>query len=111
MELLTVQETAALLRVSPVTVRRYISSGRLTAVHVGRNVRIEREDVEKLPTQVDDTAGERPKLRKTGYLTMDDPLWKLVGIATSTDGVTDVSANKHKYLAEGYLSKHLHTSE
>ena len=31
----------------------------------------------------------------------DDPLWNLVGIGHSGKG--DVSANKHKYLAEAYL--------
>jgi hypothetical protein len=31
----------------------------------------------------------------------DDPLWKLVGIGHSGRG--DISANKHKYLAEVYL--------
>jgi hypothetical protein len=30
-----------------------------------------------------------------------DPLWNLVGIGHS--GLGDVSANKHQYLAEGYL--------
>ena len=33
--------------------------------------------------------------------TADDPLWKLVGIGHSGKG--DISANKHKYLAEAYL--------
>ena len=31
----------------------------------------------------------------------DDPLWKLVGIGHSGKG--DISANKHKYLADAYL--------
>ena len=31
----------------------------------------------------------------------DDPLWKLVGIGHSGRG--DISANKHKYLADAYL--------
>jgi hypothetical protein len=31
----------------------------------------------------------------------EDPLWKLVGIGHSGKG--DISANKHKYLAEAYL--------
>jgi hypothetical protein len=31
----------------------------------------------------------------------DDPLWKLIGIGHSGKG--DISANKHKYLAEAYL--------
>ncbi len=33
--------------------------------------------------------------------TADDPLWKLVGIGHSGRG--DISANKHKYLADAYL--------
>jgi hypothetical protein len=32
-------------------------------------------------------------------------LRNLVGLATSRDGATDVSSNKHKYLAEAYLPK------
>lgn len=35
----------------------------------------------------------------------DDPLWKLVGIGHS-GGPGDVSANKHKYLADAYLHHH-----
>ena len=49
MELLTVAETAAYLKVSTVTVRRYIASKRLPCVRVGRNIRVRREDVESLP--------------------------------------------------------------
>ena len=52
MELLTVQETAKLLKVSPITIRRYIKSGRLAAVKVGRAVRIRREAVEGLLTPI-----------------------------------------------------------
>lgn len=36
---------------------------------------------------------------------VDDPLWKLVGIGHS-GGPGDVSANKHKYLADAYLHHH-----
>jgi len=35
--------------------------------------------------------------------THDDPLWSIVGIFRS-EGPGDVSENKHKYLAEAYLS-------
>lgn len=38
-------------------------------------------------------------------VTKDDPLWKLVGIGHS-GGPGDVSANKHKYLADAYLHHH-----
>jgi excisionase family DNA binding protein len=39
MELLTVKETAQLLRVSPITIRRYIASGRLEAERFAFGVR------------------------------------------------------------------------
>jgi excisionase family DNA binding protein len=48
MDLLTVHETAALLKVNPDTVRRYITSGRLPAVRIGRRVRIHKEAIEAL---------------------------------------------------------------
>jgi hypothetical protein len=36
-------------------------------------------------------------------LTADDPIWGMVGaMTTSSDGATDVSANKYKYLADAY---------
>lgn len=47
MELLTVREAAAMLRVSQVTLRRYVASGKLPAVRVGRNVRIDRVAVQR----------------------------------------------------------------
>ncbi len=34
--------------------------------------------------------------------TSDDPLWKIVGLIDDPNGPTDVSSNKHKYLAEVY---------
>jgi excisionase family DNA binding protein len=46
MELLTVNEVATMLRVSPLTVRRHIASGRLRALRVGRRIRVPRECVE-----------------------------------------------------------------
>jgi len=48
MELLTVHETAAMLKVNPDTVRRYITSGRLSAVRIGRHVRVPKEAIEAL---------------------------------------------------------------
>jgi excisionase family DNA binding protein len=103
MDLLTVQETAAMLRVSTVTVRRYIASGRLAAIRVGRGVRIEREAVEHFVTPVDlrDTPSEldgRP-------FTFDDPLWEIVG-TVDDDGPTDFSINADKYLADVYADTH-----
>ncbi len=52
MELLTVKETAQMLRVSQITVRRYIASGRLPAQRVGRGIRVRREAIEDFVTPV-----------------------------------------------------------
>ncbi len=46
--LLSREQVAALLAVSVRSVRRYTDSGRLPSVHVGRNVRYRRADVERL---------------------------------------------------------------
>ncbi len=47
-----------------------------------------------------------PKQRRTRgrVLTEDDPLFDLIGIGHS-GGPGDVSANKHRYLAEAYRAK------
>ena len=105
MELLTVREAAALLKVAPITIRRYVADGRLAAVRVGRGVRLTREAVEKFAKPL--TKGQRRQVRlpEGRPFTKDDSLWNLVGI-WDEDGPTDVSQNKHKYLAEAYGDLH-----
>jgi hypothetical protein len=54
---------------------------------------------------------EQPRkgTRKRSTATTTKPnawLTGLIGIARSTDGVTDVSANKQKYLADAYANPH-----
>lgn len=51
-EFLTIKETAELLRLSPVTIRRYINSGALAAVRVGRAIRVRPEAIERFVIQV-----------------------------------------------------------
>ncbi|MDO8672751.1 MAG: hypothetical protein Q7O66_15170 [Dehalococcoidia bacterium] len=49
----------------------------------------------------------RPRKRtriKGRPIRRDDPLWNIVGIGRSS-GPTDVSVNKHKYLAEAYTPR------
>ena len=46
-ELLTVDETAARLRVHPITVRRHIKQGKLRAVRAGGRIRVRQEDLER----------------------------------------------------------------
>ena len=53
-DLLTVKEVASLLKVSPVTIKRYLKQGYLPAYHVGpRAIRIRREDLRRLLTKAD----------------------------------------------------------
>jgi hypothetical protein len=62
-------------------------------------LREEREDVAMLtPLKPVTKRGVRGK-----PTTADDPLWKLVGIGHSGKG--DISANKHKYLAEASMPR------
>jgi hypothetical protein len=45
--------------------------------------------------------------RKGGILTKEDSLWNIVGVADRPgDRITDISENKHKYLAEAYADTH-----
>jgi len=98
MELLTIRETAQVLKVNPITVRRYIAGGRLPAVKVGKGVRVRREAVERLLTPV---APQTKRPLPTGrVLTYDDPLWQLVGSAT--DARPSDAAKKHEYLADAF---------
>jgi hypothetical protein len=47
----------------------------------------------------------RLRRRKTGVLTKDDALFNIIGLAKGLpDGVTDVSSNKYKYLADAYAA-------
>lgn len=126
MDLLTVNETARLLRVSPITIRRYIASGKLSAERVGRGVRVRREAIEDFVTPIAPSAGKlengldddlveiyspsspdeeeaEPDELVGQPFTMDDPLWNMFGIGESDDP-TEVAENKHEYLAEAYLS-------
>jgi excisionase family DNA binding protein len=52
MDFLTADETAQLLRVSPITLRCYIASGRLAAARGGRGVRVRREAIDAFITPV-----------------------------------------------------------
>jgi len=102
-ELLTVQETAALLRVAPVTVRRYIAAGRLATVRVGRGVRVQREAVERFVGAVPAPTPSATMLPPGEPTSAEDPLWSLIGIFDAdADGATDVAEHKHRYLADAY---------
>jgi excisionase family DNA binding protein len=96
MELSTVQETAQILKVAPLTIRRYIAEGRLPAVRVGKRVRVRKEALDQFLAPVAAKPARRASSAARGRPTSaEDPLWNIVGIARSV-GPGDVSESKHK---------------
>ena len=57
-ELLTVQEVAAYFRVSRTTVWRWCQTGRVPAIRVGRNWRIQREGLLRLAGDLSEPRGD-----------------------------------------------------
>jgi excisionase family DNA binding protein len=108
MELLTVDETARLLRVTPITVRRYIAAGRLPGLKVGRGVRVRGESVDELLKPIAPSPDKpKPAVKRTKLFSLDDALFGMVGIAAGDGGdVTDVSEQKLRYLVEAYGDNH-----
>ena len=105
MELVTVRETAQMPRVSPISVRRSIASGRLPAMKVGRGVRLHRADVDRLLTVIaPKPVARRPRLPIGTPFTMDDPLWSIIGIGRS-DEPTNTAEHKDEHLADAYAPR------
>ena len=130
MELYTVEETARLLRVSPITIRRYIAAGELEAVRVGRGVRVHREAIDRfvrpLPgtetrphrKPVSESVDRRPAnngLAQSDYradseagneyqLTILESLNLSVGIGRSSEP-TNIAEYKDEYLADAFEAK------
>lgn len=82
--LFNVNQAAFILKVHPLTIRRYIKEGKLKAVKVGGNIRIMEPQLTEFNTEV------KPRPRKTNLLhketpitkvfTVDDPLFRLQGL-------------------------------
>ena len=81
--LLSVKQVAFILRVHPLTVRRYIREKRLKAVRVGGNIRVDENDLQDFHKDVSFTE-QKPKVFKNARLldkqfTRDDPFLRLQG--------------------------------
>ncbi len=107
MALLTVQETAKMLKVTPMTIRRYIAAGRLSAVKVGKLVRIREESLEQLMQPIAANGAEQAKKRPTRLrkpTPTAEALLHLVAIGRSAEP-TDVAKHKDDYLAQSYEAR------
>lgn len=88
--LFNVNQAAYILKVHPLTIRRYIKEGRLKAVKVGGNIRIKESSLQEFnkdfnPTQQEETTKpvNRIKLQSAKVFTLDDPFLRLKGRGAS----------------------------
>lgn len=99
MEYLTVKETAVLLRVSPITVRRYIASGKLPAERVGRGIRVRREAIGELVEPINRDAVSTSDASIGELPTVYEVLYNIIGIGHSGEP-TNIAEFKDEYIAD-----------
>jgi excisionase family DNA binding protein len=84
--LLNINQVAFILKVHPLTVRRYIKEGKLKAVRAAGNVRIKESELvnfNKDFTSAPSKIQEFRKIRPAKVFTLDDPLFRLKGRGAS----------------------------
>lgn len=86
--LLSVRQAAFILKVHPLSIRRYISQGKLKAIKIGGNVRITEQALQDFQREI--TQSPHPteiltKIKKTivKEFTIDDPFLRLKGRGAS----------------------------
>jgi excisionase family DNA binding protein len=88
--LFNVNQAAFILKVHPLTIRRYIKEGKLKAIKSGGNVRIREKDLlefnkDYTPNQVTQGISTKIKLNPAKTFTKDDPLLRLNGRGASIE--------------------------
>ena len=84
--LLNINQVAFILKVHPLTIRRYIKEKKLKAVRAGGNVRVKESELgnfNKDFTAVPSKKQEIKKIRPAKVFTLDDPLFRLKGRGAS----------------------------
>jgi excisionase family DNA binding protein len=85
--LMNVKQVAFILKVHPLTIRRYIRSGKLKAVRAGGNVRIKESSLADFNKDFSSTPSKRQiirnRLNPSKIFTLDDPLFRLKGRGAS----------------------------
>ena len=81
--LLNVNQVAFILKVHPLTIRRYLKEGKLKAVRLGGNIRIKESQLQDFHKDFSPNAS-LPKITKNKQLeiktfSIDDPLFQLKG--------------------------------
>ena len=85
--LFNVNQVAFILKVHPLTVRRYIREGRLKAIKAGGNIRIKESNLNEFnkdfSPQTPNTTLIKNSLKPAKTFTLDDPLFRLKGRGAS----------------------------
>lgn len=92
--LFNINQAAFILKVHPLTVRRYIKEGKLKAFKVGGNVRIKEKDLQEFnkdytPSSRETSSPLKIKLNPAKNFTLEDPLLRLNGRGASIQLSTD----------------------
>lgn len=84
-DLLTVRQVAFVLKVHPLTIRRYIREKKLSAVKISGAVRIKETDLEAFQKVYSSDTTHPHAINKEADHTfsLSDPLWKLEGVGMS----------------------------
>jgi excisionase family DNA binding protein len=80
--LLNVNQVAFILKVHPLTVRRYLRDGKLKAVMIGGNVRIKESQLQEFSKEFSPGIRKHQDIlgkAKIKIFTIDDPLFQLKG--------------------------------
>lgn len=81
--LFNISQVAFILKVHPLTIRRYIREGKLKAVKIGGNIRIKENDLQNFNKEVSPTPSNKqaPREKRTPVkiFTEFDPLFQLQG--------------------------------
>lgn len=89
--LLSVKQVAYILKVHPLSVRRYIKQGRLKAVKVGGNVRVRDKDLQEFHRDLSAASPQQSiilnakKTMVTKVFTSEDPFLRLSGRGASLE--------------------------
>ncbi len=84
--LLNIRQVAYILKVHPLTVRRYIKEQKLKAVRAGGNVRIKESELANFNKDFTSTPSQKQivkKIKPAKVFTLDDPLFRLKGRGAS----------------------------
>lgn len=95
-ELLTVEEVARIVKASVSTVRKWIRTGELRSVKIGRLRRVRRADLQQsFREEPEEEYDEEYWDRRFPVVTADSPILQLAGKWSS--GLADVSEHHDKY--------------